>query len=98
MSDPPADARAFGATTAEPLRRELLVPNVIAAVGVGVILAIAAADAALRGPWLDEFWSLELSDSRNGLLALIRDGWMRDAQDRKSTRLNSSHSSISYAV
>jgi len=79
MSDPPADARAFGATTAEPLRRELLVPNVIAAAGVGVILAIAAADAALRGPWLDEFWSLELSDSRNGLLALIRDGWMRDA-------------------
>ena len=79
MSDPPADARAFGATTAEPLRRELLAPNVIAAAGVGVILAIAAADAALRGPWLDEFWTLELSDSRKGLLALIRDGWMRDA-------------------
>lgn len=79
MSDPPADARAFSATTAEPLRRDLLAPNVIAAAGVGVILAIAAADAALRGPWLDEFWTLELSDSRKGLLALIRDGWMRDA-------------------
>jgi hypothetical protein len=79
MSDPPAEARAFGATTAEPLRRDLLAPNVIAAAGVGVILAIAAADAALRGPWLDEFWTLELSDSRNGLLALIRDGWLRDA-------------------
>ena len=51
MSDPPADARAFGATTAEPLRRELLAPNVIAAAGVGLILAIGAADAALRGPW-----------------------------------------------
>jgi hypothetical protein len=79
MSDPPADARAFGATTAEPLRRDLSAPNVIAAAGVGLILAIAAADAALRGPWLDEFWTLELSDSRKGLPALIRDGWMRDA-------------------
>jgi hypothetical protein len=79
MSDPPADARAFGATTAEPLRRDLSAPNVIAGAGVGLILAIAAADAALRGPWLDEFWTLELSDSRKGLLALIRDGWMRDA-------------------
>jgi len=78
MSDPPADARAFAATTAEPLRRELLAANVIAAAGVGVILAIAAVDAALRGPWLDEFWTLELSDSRKGLLALIRDGWLRD--------------------
>jgi hypothetical protein len=79
MSDPPADARAFPATTAASLRRELLAPGVIAAVGVGAILAIATADAALRGPWLDEFWTLELSDSRNGLPALIRDGWLRDA-------------------
>lgn len=36
-------------------------------------------DAALRGPWLDEFWTLELSDRSNGLIALIRDGWLRDA-------------------
>src|SRR5262245_18611618 len=78
MSDPPADARALPSTTAV-LRRELLAPGVIAALGVGAVLAIAAADAALRGPWLDEFWTLELSDSRNGLLALIRDGWLRDA-------------------
>jgi hypothetical protein len=49
MSDPPADARAFVATTAEPLRRELLAPNVIAAAGVGVMLAIAAADARRAG-------------------------------------------------
>ena len=79
MSDQPAGARPFAATTAAPLRRELLTPTVIAAVGVGVILVIAGIDAALRGPWLDEFWTLELSDSRNGLPALIREGWMRDA-------------------
>jgi hypothetical protein len=79
MSDQPAGARPFPTTTAEPLRRELLTPTVIAAAALGVILVIAGIDAALRGPWLDEFWTLELSDGRNGLPALIRDGWLRDA-------------------
>src|SRR5262245_48485781 len=80
MSDRPADARGLVAPTAEPLlRRALLAPAAIAGVGVGLILAVAGVDAALRGPWLDEFWSLELSDTRNGLLPLIRDGWLRDA-------------------
>ena len=51
----------------------------IAAVGVCAILVIAGIGAALRGPWLDEFWTLELSDASRGLPALIRDGWMRDA-------------------
>ena len=78
MSDQPIGARPF-VTTTEPLRQEVLTPAVIAAAGVGVILVIAVIDAALRGPWLDEFWTVELSDSRNGLPALIRDGWMRDA-------------------
>jgi hypothetical protein len=40
---------------------------------------VATVNAALRGPWLDEFWTVELSDSRHGLAALIRDGWLRDA-------------------
>jgi hypothetical protein len=79
MSDPPADAAALSAITAEPLRPERLAPTAIATVGIGAILAIAAVDAALRGPWLDEFWTLELSDSRNGLWALVRDGWLHDA-------------------
>jgi hypothetical protein len=79
MSDQPADPRALVATTAEPLWRELLTPTVIAAAGLTAILALAVVDAALRGPWLDEFWTLELSDNRKGLAVLIRDGWMRDA-------------------
>jgi len=66
-------------TTAAPLRQELFTPTMIAAVGVCAILVIAAIGAALRGPWLDEFWTLELSDASRGLPALIRDGWMRDA-------------------
>lgn len=78
MSDPAADARAFPATTGALARRELLSPAVLAAAGVAVILAIAIVDAALRGPWLDEFWTLELSDVRNGLPALVWDGWLRD--------------------
>lgn len=79
MSDQPADARAFGTVAAAPLRRELLTPTVIAAVGLTVILTLAVVDAALRGPWLDEFWTLELSDRGKDLPALIREGWMRDA-------------------
>jgi hypothetical protein len=77
MSDQPADPRAFQSVTTAPLGRQLLHPNLAAAV-IGAILMIATADAALCGPWLDEFWTLELSDTGNGLLALIRDGWMHD--------------------
>ena len=79
MSDQPAGARSFVTTTAEPLRQDLLTPTMIAAAGVCAILVIAGIGAALRGPWLDEFWTLELSDASKGLPALIRDGWMRDA-------------------
>jgi hypothetical protein len=78
LSHQTADARAFPAATAESLWRQIPVPHIIAAAGLSTILAIASVDAALRGPWLDEFWTLELSDNRNGLLALMRDGWMRD--------------------
>src|SRR3712207_7999610 len=34
----------------------------------------------------------------NDLLSLTQPGIIRDIQDRKSTRLNSSHANISYAV
>jgi len=84
MSDQPADVRALPVATGEvtteaPLRQGLLTPTVIAATGLTAILAFAVIDAALRGPWLDEFWTLELSDTSKGLPALVRDGWMRDA-------------------
>jgi hypothetical protein len=77
MSDPPADVHAFPATTGA-LRRELVSPAAMAAAAIAVTLAIAVVDAAWRGPWLDEFWTLELSDARDGLPALVRDGWLRD--------------------
>jgi hypothetical protein len=78
MSDQPVGARSF-LTTTEPLRQDLLTSTMIAAAGVCAILVIASIGAALRGPWLDEFWTLELSDPGKGLPALVRDGWMRDA-------------------
>ena len=78
MSDLPVGARSF-LTTTEPLRQDIITPTMIAAVGVCAILVIAGIGAALRGPWLDEFWTLELSDPSKGLSALIRDGWMHDA-------------------
>ncbi len=79
MSDQPADVRALTVTSAEPLRHALPASTVIAATGLAAILALAIVDAALRGPWLDEFWTLALSDTANGLPALVWDGWMRDA-------------------
>ena len=45
---------------------------------IAVIMTLLTADAALRGPWLDEFWTLQLSDSGKGLPTLIEDGWLRD--------------------
>jgi hypothetical protein len=57
----------------------MALPCCIAGAALGMILAVAALDAALRGPWLDEFWTLELSDTGKGLIPLIRDGWLRDA-------------------
>lgn len=32
----------------------------------------------MRGPWLDEFWTLELSDDRRGFGTLVHEGWLRD--------------------
>jgi hypothetical protein len=66
MSDHPVEARAFPTTSAAALQQELLAPTFIAVGGVSAILLLAAADAAMRGPWLDEFWTLELSDTHNG--------------------------------
>jgi hypothetical protein len=46
------------------------------AIALAALLALSA-HALLRGPWLDEFWTLELSDPSRGLLRLS-DGWLRD--------------------
>jgi hypothetical protein len=54
------------------------VPRFAAGAGIAAILAIVSLDALLRGPWLDEFWTLELSDTHNGLMSLLRDGWLHD--------------------
>lgn len=41
-------------------------------------MVVFIVNAALRGPWLDEFWTLQFSDISGGWRALIRDGWLRD--------------------
>ncbi|MFZ5778911.1 MAG: hypothetical protein ACOY4R_01725 [Pseudomonadota bacterium] len=78
MSDPPTDAWTFP-ERAPALRLDAITPMAMAIGASSAILALAVADAALRGPWLDEFWTLELSDGGRGLWPLIRDGWLRDA-------------------
>jgi len=79
VSDQPINARALSATSLLSSAQDILAPGVVATVATGLILAAAALDAALRGPWLDEFWTLQLSDRSNGLIALIREGWLHDA-------------------
>jgi hypothetical protein len=61
------------------VHREWSATGAITAGALVVMLMVMSADAALRGPWLDEFWTLELSDSRRGLAALVREGWLHDA-------------------
>ena len=46
-------------------------------VALSALLFAMSAHALLRGPWLDEFWTLELSDPSRGLPGLS-DGWLRD--------------------
>src|SRR4051812_31202419 len=71
-------APAFPLPTREALGRKISLPRLMAVTALSLIMAVAVADAALRGPWLDEIWTLELSDTRTGLTALIRDGWLHD--------------------
>ena len=79
LSDRTLDARALAAPRFLSSGREILSSHLIATIATTAILLIAATDAALRGPWLDEFWTVQLSDTRAGLAALVRDGWLRDA-------------------
>ena len=78
LSPQTTDVRVFPAAASESSWRPISLPRFIAATGLIALLAIASANAALRGPWLDEFWTLHLSDNHDGLAALIRNGWLRD--------------------
>jgi hypothetical protein len=60
------------------VRRARLVTSLIVTGALAAIILVLTANAALRGPWLDEFWTLELSDHRKGVEVLIGDGWLRD--------------------
>lgn len=79
LSEQPADARITLQTAhSAPGWRDISLPRWFASAGLIAIMAIAAVDAGFRGPWLDEFWTLELSDTNNGLVSLVRDGWLHD--------------------
>src|SRR3712207_8257055 len=60
-----------------------------AAAGQGRLQHVARAAGALRGTRADD--GVQLVDEDDDLVAVL-------AEDRKSTRLNSSHANISYAV
>src|SRR3712207_5310553 len=62
---------------------------------LGARLGLADVEALEADLALDE---LVLEDVEGGVDAVLRGGADRDVVDRKSTRLNSSHANISYAV
>jgi len=74
LGDYPSQGRERSATG--PIAAGAL--GLIAAGALVAILMALTANAGLRGPWLDEFWTLELSDTSKGTLVLIHDGWLRD--------------------
>src|SRR5215831_14219201 len=78
LSNQLTNGRALATTGLRTIRRQGSATGVIAAAAVGLILALMSVDAALQGPWLDEFWTLELSDTSRGLLPLARDRWLSD--------------------
>ena len=78
LSNQLTNSRALATTGLRTIRREGSATGVIAAAAVGLILALMSVDAALQGPWLDEFWTLELSDTSRGLLPLVRERWVSD--------------------
>jgi hypothetical protein len=79
LSEQPADARTTLQTAhSAPGWRDISLPRWVASAGLGAIVAIAAVEAGFTGPWLDEFWTLELSNTDKGLVSLVRDGWLHD--------------------
>src|SRR5438309_9248418 len=64
----------------------------------GRVLTAAYWNVHLLVSWLAQDLMATLPAPANGILYLFGDGSHADKRDRKSIRLNSSHSSISYAV
>jgi hypothetical protein len=79
LYDAQATVESFLATHPGALRRARSAIGLIAVGALAAILIVLSVDAVLRGPWLDEFWTLELSDTRKGIGVLIRDGWLHDS-------------------
>jgi hypothetical protein len=78
LYDAQATVESFLATHPGALRRARSAIGLIAVGALAAILIVLSVDAVLRGPWLDEFWTLDLSDTRKGIGVLIRDGWLHD--------------------
>lgn len=73
---PPAlDGGTTNQTNTAP--REWTVGSLVFACSLTAIVLVLVANALLQGPWLDEFWTLELADTQKST-AQLADGWLRD--------------------
>src|SRR2546430_8481902 len=110
MGNLPAESTSFVGRRRElaEIRKKLTTARLVSLVGPGGVgktrLALRIAADLGRG-FADDAWLVELAEVRDGALvtnAVLAALDLRDQTamkpDRKSTRLNSSHSQISYAV
>ena len=75
LLQPPLEELSYGPQDSRTKQRSTI--DLAVVVALSAILLALSAHALLRGPWLDEFWTLELSDPSRGLQPLT-DGWLRD--------------------
>jgi hypothetical protein len=57
--------------------REWAAGSLVFVCSLTAIVLVLVVNALLQGPWLDEFWTLELAHTRKSI-AQLADGWLRD--------------------
>ncbi len=72
---PSLEARMASQTRAP--HRKWATGSVVLGCSLTAVVLVLVVNALLQGPWLDEFWTLELADTRKSM-AQLADGWLRD--------------------
>ena len=75
LAPPALHGVAAGRTEAAP--HEWAAGSLVFVCALAAIVLVLVVNAISQGPWLDEFWTLELADTQKST-AELTDGWLRD--------------------